>query len=375
MGGHIAALSASKTLIVKIGSALLVDADTGALRQDWLSGVAQDIVDIRAAGTSVIIVSSGAIALGRTRLGLRGRKLSLSEKQACAAVGQAALTRAYEDALAAHNITTAQALLTLTDTEDRTRWINASSTLRALLKLGALPIINENDTVATDEIRYGDNDRLAARAAQMVGADMLILLSDIDGLYTDDPRSQPDARHLPLIKCITPEILAMGGEPNANAAMGSGGMATKLLAAQIAVKAGCHMVITNGDIQNPLSALSNGARASWFTASADPASARKQWISGQLRSHGQLHIDGGAAKALRSGKSLLPAGITKCEGQFSAGDAVTIIHKSQAIAKGLAGYDAAETQKILGLKSGDITGVLGYTLGAALIHRDNLILL
>ncbi|WP_017931676.1 glutamate 5-kinase [Robiginitomaculum antarcticum] len=375
MGKYITALSESKTLIVKIGSALLVDAETGQLRQAWLSGIATDIADIRARGTDVIIVSSGAIALGRTRLNLRGRQLSLSEKQACAAVGQAVLTRAYEDALAQHGFATAQALLTLPDTEDRTRWINASRTLRALLKLGAVPVINENDTVATDEIRYGDNDRLAARTAQMVGADMLVLLSDIDGLYTADPRRHARAQHMPVIAQITPGILAMGGDPNSKAAMGSGGMATKLLAAQIAVKAGCHMIITSGEVERPLSALQSGARASWFVAHADPASARKQWISGQLRSHGQLHIDDGAAHALRSGKSLLPAGVTKSAGSFSAGDAVTVVHNAKAIAKGLAGYDAAETQQILGLKSGDITGALGYSLGAALIHRDNLVLL
>lgn len=375
MGSLSEIINDAKIIIVKIGSALLVDHETGELRETWLSGIADDVAALRNAGCSVIIVSSGAIALGRSKLGLRGRKLSLAEKQACAAVGQAALTRAYEDVLTPHGITTAQALLTLTDTEDRARWINASRTLRALLKLGAVPIINENDTVATDEIRYGDNDRLAARTAQMVGANVLILLSDIDGLYTADPRIDNDAKHIAKIESLTPEIMAMGGEPNAGAAVGTGGMATKLLAADIAVKAGCHLIITSGETFSPINALRRGAKASWFVAKADPASARKQWIAGSLKSHGQVHIDDGALNALRNGKSLLPAGATAFDGTFNAGDAVTVIHKGHAVAKGLAGYSAVETQQILGLKSGDISAALGYSHGAALIHRDNLVLL
>ncbi len=375
MGDISKLLGDAKIIIVKIGSALLVDHQSGELRQAWLSGVAADIAALRASASTVIIVSSGAIALGRGKLGLRGRKLSLAEKQACAAVGQAALTRAYEDALAPHDLITAQALLTLTDTEDRARWINASRTLRELLKLGAIPIINENDTVATDKIRYGDNDRLAARAAQMVGADALILLSDIDGLYTADPRCDENAKHIPKIDNLTPDIMAMGGDPNSAAAVGTGGMATKLLAADIAVKAGCHLIITSGETTSPIRALNDGARASWFVAKADPVSARKQWISGSLKSHGQLHIDDGAMKALRNGNSLLPAGAISTDGSFEVGDAVTVIHEGNAVAKGLAGYSSTEAQQILGLKSGDISATLGYTHGAALIHRDNLALL
>ena len=375
MGDISTIIREAKIIIIKIGSALLVNPETGDLRETWLAGVAADVAKLRKTGSSVIIVSSGAIALGRGKLGLRGRKLSLAEKQACAAVGQAALTRAYEDALAPHNHVTAQALLTLTDTEDRARWINASRTLRALLKLGAIPIINENDTVATDEIRYGDNDRLAARTAQMVGANVLILLSDIDGLYTADPRSDGSAKHIAKIDSLTPQIMAMGGDPNAASAVGTGGMATKLLAADIAVKAGCHLIITSGETASPISALIDGAKASWFVAKADPASARKQWISGSLKSHGQVHIDDGAMNALRNGKSLLPAGATSSAGGFDAGDAVTVIHEGKAVAKGLAGYSAAETLQILGLKSGDISAKLGYSHGAALIHRDNLVLL
>ena len=375
MGNLASIINHAKIIIVKIGSALLVDHQTGELREAWLSGVAANIAQLRAAGSDVMIVSSGAIALGRGKLGLRRRKLTLSEKQACAAVGQAALTRAYEDALAPHDLITAQALLTLTDTEDRARWINASRTLRELLKLGAVPIINENDTVATDEIRYGDNDRLAARAAQMIGADVLILLSDIDGLYTADPRINKGAKHIAKIDSLTPDIMAMGGDPNSSAAVGTGGMATKLLAADIAVKAGCHLIITSGETASPIRALTDGARASWFVADADPASARKQWISGSLKSHGQLHIDDGALKALQNGKSLLPAGATALDGTFNAGDAVTVIHKGHAVAKGLAGYSHTEAAQILGLKSGDISAALGYSHGAALIHRDNLVIL
>lgn len=250
------ALDTTKRLVIKIGSAILINAETGQLREDWLESLANDIADLKKSGKAVIIVSSGAIALGRARLGLLGHKLSLAEKQACAAAGQSLLTRAYERALDTHNITTAQALLTLNDTENRRRWLNARSTLEILLSLGAIPIINENDTVATDEIRYGDNDRLAARAAQMLGADTLILLSDIDGLYTADPRSNETAQHLPIITELTDNIMTMGGGVNSEAAVGSGGMATKLAAAKIATQAGCRMCIMDGCANSPLKRLS-----------------------------------------------------------------------------------------------------------------------
>lgn len=371
-----AALESAKRLIIKIGSAILVEAKTGRLREDWLDSLCQDIAALKSEGRDIVIVSSGAIALGRARLGLFGRKLSLSEKQACAAAGQSLLTRAYERALDYHSITTAQALLTLNDTEDRRRWLNARSTLETLLSLGAIPIINENDTVATDEIRYGDNDRLAARAAQMLGADTLILLSDIDGLYTADPRSDKMATHLPLISELTDDIMAMGGGVNIQASMGSGGMATKLAAAKIATQAGCRMCIMDGRANSPLERLKNGERCSWFNAESNPKKARRQWIGGALKPRGSLTIDAGAAKALTQGKSLLAAGVVKLSGDFSKGDAVSVCNQEGVeLARGLIAYDAAEAAQILGLKSSDISSVLGYDNGAALIHRDNLVML
>lgn len=369
-------LSSARRVVIKIGSALLVDSQTGEASGEWLKGLASDIADMRTRGTQVLIVSSGAIALGRRRLGLSGKALPLDQKQACAAAGQSRLTQCYEDALSPHSIVTAQALLTLMDTEDRRRWLNARGTLETLLTLGAVPIINENDTVATDEIRYGDNDRLAARVAQMVGADALILLSDIDGLYSADPRSDKSAQHLPVVDAITPEIIAMGGEANAAADVGTGGMATKIAAARIAVSAGCHVGITRGDVDRPIAALLGGAKASWFRASSDPVAARKQWILGGLSVTGAVHIDAGAERALRAGKSLLPAGITRCEGEFTQGDAISVSGPNDAvIARGLTAYNAVDTQKILGKNSDDIEGLLGYSRGAALIHRDDLVLM
>lgn len=370
-----ATLDTAKRIVIKIGSAILVDAKTGTLRGHWLQSLSDDMATLKANGKDVVIVSSGAIALGRARLGLLGQKLSLSEKQACAAAGQSMLTRAYERVLAPHNITTAQALLTLNDTENRRRWLNARSTLETLLRLGAIPIINENDTVATDEIRYGDNDRLAARTAQMLGADTLILLSDIDGLYTADPRTNETTEHLPLITELTADIMAMGGGINTAAAMGSGGMATKLAAAKIATKAGCRMCIMDGRKDNPLLRLKKGDRASWFEAKDNPKKARSQWIGGTLKPSGSLTIDVGAANALTQGKSLLAAGVTKLSGTFNKGDAVAIHNDAGLeIARGLIAYDAADAVKILGLKSSDIFAVLGYDNGAALIHRDNLVM-
>ena len=369
-------LSPSKRLVIKIGSAILVEPETGQLREDWLESLSRDIAALKANGKEIVIVSSGAIALGRARLGLLGRVLSLAEKQACAATGQSLLTRAYERALDVHNIITAQALLTLNDTEDRRRWLNARSTLETLLTLGAIPIINENDTVATDEIRYGDNDRLAARAAQMLGADTLILLSDIDGLYTADPRLDPAARHLPVITQLTNEVMAMGGGINAQASLGSGGMATKLAAAKIATQAGCRMCILDGRANNPLSRLGHGTKASWFEAEDNPKKARRQWIGGTLKPNGTLKIDAGAAKALTQGKSLLAAGVTALSGDFEKGDAISICGEDGSeLARGLIAYDAADAVRILGLKSGDISAVLGYDNGAALIHRDNLVMI
>ena len=369
-------LASANRLVIKIGSAILVESETGRLREDWLASVCADIAALKAQGKELIIVSSGAIALGRARLGLMGQKLSLNDKQACAATGQSLLTLAYERAFETHNIVTAQALLTLNDTESRRRWLNARLTLKTVLRHGGVPIINENDTVATDEIRYGDNDRLAARTAQMLGADALILLSDIDGLYTADPRNDESAKHLPVIENLTDEIMAMGGGVNAQAGVGSGGMATKLAAAKIAVQAGCSMCIMDGREAAPLTRLANGERCSWFYAQDNPKKARSQWIGGTLKTVGSIIIDAGAAKALTEGNSLLAAGVSKLEGDFRKGDAVSVLDSEGAeLARGIVSYDAADAEKILGLKSKDIERVLGYDNGAALIHRDNLVML
>jgi len=368
-------LKNSHRIVLKIGSALLVDTQSHTLRMNWLNGLCEDIVVLKTAGKDIIIVSSGAISLGRARLGLTNKTLSLSEKQACAAAGQSQLTQSYEKALNAHNITTAQALLTLNDTENRRRWLNARSTLETLLSLGAVPIINENDTVATDEIRYGDNDRLAARAAQMLAADTLILLSDIDGLYTADPRHNENAQHISNVPQITDNIMSMGGGINTSAAMGSGGMITKLMAAKIATQAGCRMCIMDGRDDKPLTRLIGGETCTWFDPIENPKKARQQWIGGTLKPCGTITIDAGAANALGNGKSLLAAGVIAVSGSFKKGDSVSVINtKGLEIARGLMAYDASEAERILGLKSGDIFDVLGYDNGAALIHRDNLVM-
>ena len=366
-------LSHVQRIVIKIGSAILVDANTNRLRDTWLSALADDLSSF--ADKDIILVSSGAIALGRQRLGLQNQSLTLPQKQACAAAGQSRLTRAYDDALGAKGLMTAQALLTLNDTENRRRWLNARSTLNTLLELGTIPIINENDTVATDEIRYGDNDRLAARTAQMVGADLLVLLSDIDGLYTADPRLDPSAKHLPEISEISDEIRAMGGEPNLETGMGSGGMATKVTAAEIATSAGCDMIICDGREAGALGTLLSGGKHSRFIATSNPKKARAQWIAGSLKPRGRLEIDPGAEKALLSGSSLLPAGVIAVIGEFSKGDAVSVQCEGREIARGLVAYDHPQADRIKGLKSGDIAKALGYDNGAALIHRDNLVML
>ena len=372
---YIEALSTAKRVVIKIGSALLVRPDTGALNTAWIDSLAADIADMLARGTQVLIVSSGAIALGRNRLKLGSQVLPLPEKQACAAAGQAHLTQSYEDALLPHGIITGQTLLTLPDTEDRRRWLNARETLKALMRLGAVPIINENDTVATDEIRYGDNDRLAARVAQMVSADVLVLLSDIEGLYTADPRHDPSAQHIPIIDAITPDIVKMGGEANNARGTGTGGMATKIAAARIATQAACHVAITRGDVDRPLSTLLGGARASWFVATSDPATARKQWILGSLKPNGSATIDQGAHKALLGGNSLLPAGVSSISGDFQKGDAISVYGPDGALlAHGLSRYSAEHARQIIGLNSADIITVLGYSSGDNLIHRDDLVM-
>ncbi|HEX3919397.1 MAG TPA: glutamate 5-kinase [Caulobacteraceae bacterium] len=363
-------LADARTVVVKVGSALVVDPDTGAADAAWLSALAADLGRLKARRQKVLIVSSGAIALGRRRLGLKRRALTLPEKQAAAAAGQSLLMRAWEDALGPAGLTAAQVLLTPDDTEVRRRYLNARATLETLLELGAAPVVNENDTIATDEIRYGDNDRLAARVAQMVGADLLVLLSDVDGLYTADPRRDPAATHIPVVEALTPAIEAMGEGAN----VGSGGMATKLAAVRIAAAAGCSTLITLGRRPSPLRAAEEGAKATLFLASATPAAAYKAWIAGSLAPQGALVVDDGAARALRSGKSLLSAGITAVEGRFGKGDAVIVRDNAgREVARGLSRYDAGDAARIIGLKSDAIEPALGYSAGP-LIHADDLAL-
>lgn len=367
-------LAQAKRIVVKIGSALVVDDATAAPRSAWLASVAADVAALRARGAQVILVSSGAIALARRALGLTRRKLRLEEKQAAAAVGQIRLAGAWQDALAAHGMNAAQLLLTLEDSEDRRRYLNARATLSTLLDLGCVPVINENDTVATAEIRFGDNDRLAARVAEMVGADALVLLSDIDGLYTADPRRDPAAQHLPVIERITDDIMAMGGEPPPG--YSSGGMRTKLIAARIATGAGTAMAIALGKTSHPLRALSEGARCTWFLPAPEGRTARKRWIAGSLAPTGALQVDDGAAKALARGSSLLPAGVRLVEGAFARGDAVSIRTSSGIeIGRGLSAYDSADAARIAGHRSADIEAILGWRGRDEMIHRDDLALL
>ena len=368
----ISPLTGAKRIVVKIGSALLIDAESGQPANAWLAALAEDIVETRKAGAQVLIVSSGAIALGRAVLGLK-HNLRLEEKQAAAAAGQARLMHAYEQAFARFAIPVAQALLTPDDTERRRRWLNARATLETLLDLGAMPIINENDTVATAEIRYGDNDRLAARAAQMICADALVLLSDVDGLYDRDPRGAPGAVLIPEIRDITPAIEAMAGGANTHTGLGAGGMRTKIEAAKIATRAGCAVAITKGTAAKPLSRLREGAPATWFLPHATPAAAYKAWIAGALAPQGALIVDAGAAAALLAGKSLLPAGVTEVRGGFEKGDAVLILRADGSeIGRGLARYDAADAARIKGLKSAAIAAILGYAACPALVHADDL---
>jgi len=366
-------LLSARRLVVKIGSALLVDEETGAIRRDWLDALGDDVAECRRRGQEVLIVTSGAIAVGRRRLGLDSGKLRLEEKQAAAATGQIQLAHAYQETLARHRITVAQILLTLDDTEERRRHLNARSTIGALLRLDTVPVINENDTVATSEIRFGDNDRLAARVAAMISADALILLSDIDGLYSADPRRDPKARFIAEIPEITPQIEAMAGE--APPGYSSGGMVTKLVAARIAVGAGCRMAIANGRRLNPLKAIAEGAACSWFLPAATPLTARKRWIAGALKPIGALTVDAGALKALMGGRSLLPAGVASVEGEFERGDAVRVLSPDgREVARGLSAYSAADARRIMRHKSGEIEALLGYRGRDEMIHRDDLVL-
>lgn len=367
------ALGGARRVVVKIGSALLIDPATRRAARDWLAALAADIARLRDEGLEVIVVSSGAVALGRGRLPHPGR--SLPDKQAAAAVGQSLLMHAWEEALAPHGLIAAQVLLTRDDTERRRRWLNARATVEALLAHGVVPVVNENDTVATEEIRYGDNDRLAARTAQLARADLLVLLSDVDGLYTADPRRDPQARHLPLVEVLGPDVTAMASGANADAGVGTGGMATKLAAAAIARSAGCATVIASGLVERPLTAVADGARATLITAPATPMAAYKQWIAGSLDPTGILRLDAGAARALRTGKSLLPSGVTAVEGAFGKGDSVRLLDAAGALlGVGLAAYAADEAARIRGRRSDEIEGLLGYRGPAELVHRDDLVL-
>ncbi len=367
-----ARLRAARRIVIKVGSSLVVDARAPATV--WLAGLAADIAALRAQGRQIVVVSSGAVTLGRGRLGLE-KNARLDEKQAAAAVGQSLLMQAWEAALASAGLTPGQVLLTRDDTERRRRWLNARATLEALLKLGVVPVVNENDTVATEEIRYGDNDRLAARAAQLVRADLLVLLSDVDGLYTADPRRDPAAEHLPLIESLGPEVLAMAGGANADADVGTGGMATKLEAARIARSAGCATLIVSGLEARPLSAVASGARASLITAPATPLQAYKSWIAGSLEQTGALTVDEGAAEALGGGRSLLASGVKAVEGRFDRGDAVRVVGTGGAVlGVGLAAYAADEMEKIRGRHSGEIEDLVGYKGPGVAIHRDDLVL-
>ena len=368
-------LSKAKRIVIKIGSALLVDRTSG-LKQAWLDSIAEDIAGLRLQGSEVLLVSSGAIALGRNVLGLPPRPLRLDESQAAAAVGQISLARAWSEALDRRGLNAGQILLTVHDTEgseNRRTYINARDTIERLLGFGAIPVVNENDTIATSEIRYGDNDRLAARVATMVGADLLVLLSDIDGLYSAPPNLDPSAQFIDYVDDITPEIEAMAG--SAGSELSRGGMVTKIEAARIATRAGTNMVIASGHSNNPLRALSEGGKSTWFSAQLKPGPARKAWISGQLALSGSVIIDAGALGALARGKSLLPAGVRSIEGEFSRGDVIAIRdEKGQMHGRGLVAYDAREARLIAGRKSDELETVLGYEGRSTMIHRDDMAL-
>ncbi|MEO0403203.1 MAG: glutamate 5-kinase [Pseudomonadota bacterium] len=367
-----ASLTGARRLVVKIGSALLVERTTGDLRTDWLHGLAKDVAWLKASGVQVVLVSSGSIALGRGALGITATDLALEQSQAAAAVGQIRLARAYEEAMAPHDITTAQVLVTLEDSRDRRRYLNSRATLEQLIGLGALPIVNENDTVATDEIRFGDNDRLAAQIAATIGADQLVLLSDVDGLYSANPADDPTATRYDTIDTITPEIEAQAGD--AGSGLSKGGMKTKVMAAKTATAAGCAMAICHGAALRPLWALEHGANATWFTATLDPQAARKRWIAA-MKPCGTVTLDAGAARALSKGNSLLPAGIHAVSGAFGRGDPVAIHGPDgRQMGLGLSRYTAEETERIQGHQSSEIEHLLGYPGRAALIHRDDMAL-
>jgi glutamate 5-kinase len=361
-----------RRVVVKVGSSLLIG-DDGRVDRHWLGGLAEDIADWHARGHEVLVVSSGAIAIGSTVLGINKRRARLEDLQAAAAAGQVQLAHAYQEALDDYGITTAQVLLTPEDTENRRRFLNARGTLGRLIERRVVPVINENDTVATEEIRYGDNDRLAARVAQLVMADALILLSDVDGFYTADPAGNPGAEHIPLVTAITDDMQRMAGETRSD--IGSGGMATKVQAARIATHAGCATIITSGVVQRPLSELAAGGRCTLFRAPGTPAAARKQWLAGVLEVRGELRLDEGASQALRNGKSLLPVGVLEVVGNFRRGDVVTLVDShGRELGRGLAEYSFDEASQLAGRQSESIESALGYRGRAVMVHRDELVI-
>lgn len=365
-------LSQFRRIVVKVGSALLVDSDKGEVRTSWLAALADDMAKLHKGGRDVLVVSSGSIALGRSRLKLPRGPLKLEESQAAAAVGQIALARIWSEVLGAHGIDSGQILVTLQDTEERRRYLNARSTIGKLLEWRAIPVINENDTIATTEIRYGDNDRLAARVATMASADLLVLLSDIDGLYDAPPKNNPNAKLIPVVDSISSEIEAVAGD--AESELSRGGMRTKVEAAKIATTGGTHMLIASGKIEHPLQAIADGGRCTWFLTPANPITSRKRWIAGTLEPKGTLTIDAGAVTALRAGASLLPAGVTKVEGQFARGDAVIVRGPDMSeIGRGLIAYDADDAERIKGRSSPDVMTILGISGRAEMIHRDDLV--
>ena len=362
-----------KRIVIKVGSSLLVDTAAGRVKRSWLVALAEDIAKLHGEKRDVLVVSSGAIALGRARLELPRGVLKLEESQGAAAVGQIALARIWSEVLGQHGIETGQILLTLQDTEERRRYLNARSTIARLLGWRAVPVINENDTIATNEIRYGDNDRLGARVASMVSADLLILLSDIDGLYDAPPNANANAKLIPRVDKITAEIEAMAG--TAESELSRGGMRTKIEAAKIATAAGAHMIIASGKIEHPLRAIAKGGRCTWFMTAANPVTSRKRWIAGTLEARGTLTIDAGAVAALRKGKSLLPAGVIRVDGQFARGDAVVVLGPdAQVVGRGLVAYDADDAEKIKGRSSNDILSILGISGRSEMIHRDDLVI-
>ena len=367
-------LAQAHRVVLKIGSSLFVDHTTGRLHRTWLEALCADVAGMRAGGQEIVIVSSGAIALGARQLGIDPTRARLEESQAAAAAGQIQLAHAYQEILGAHGLAAAQILLTLDDSESRRRYLNAANTLFTLLKRGAIPVVNENDTVATQEIRYGDNDRLAARVAQMISADCLILLSDVDGLYTADPKLDPHARHIAELTRLGEEHWAMASGPGSD--HGKGGMRTKLDAARIAMGAGCRILITSGRVAHPVKALADGARATWLLPGSTPRASRKQWIAGTLKPRGTVTVDEGAKRALAAGRSLLPAGVTRVSGDFERGEAVRVKDQAGAeLGRGLIAYPAQEARAIAGRRSDAIADVLGYRGRDELIHRDDLALI